>query len=108
MLHLLLFGCIIIKCLRHYKHLGFELSVMVFLLISMIGADPLATPDKHCFFYWLVIGRVASFKLAKQSERDDIIRNKFKICKMPKISIIIATFNAAKTLRTAKQKEMQH
>ena len=77
MLHLLLFGCIIIKCLRHYKHLGFELSVMVFLLISMIGADPLATPDKHCFFYWLVIGRVASFKLAKQSERDDIIRNKF-------------------------------
>ena len=77
MLHLLLFGCIIIKCLRHYKHLGFELSVMVFLLISMIGADPLATPDKHCFFYWLVIGRVASFKLAKLSERDDIIRNKF-------------------------------
>ena len=43
----------------------------------MSGADPLATPDKHCFFYWLVIGRVASFKLAKQSERDDIIRNKF-------------------------------
>lgn len=66
MLHLLLFGCIIIKCLRHYKHLGFELSVMVFLLISMIGADPLATPDKHCFFYWLVIGRVASFKLANR------------------------------------------
>lgn len=65
-LHLLLFGGIIIKCLRHYKYLGFELSVMVFLLLSMIGADPLATPDKHCFFYWLIIGRVSSFKLAKE------------------------------------------
>lgn len=67
-LHLFLFGCIVVKCLRHYKYLGFELSVMVFLLLSMIGADPLATPDKHCFFYWLIIGRVSSFKLAKQSE----------------------------------------
>lgn len=65
-LHLFLFGCIVVKCLRHYKYLGFELSVMVFLLLSMIGADPLATPDKHCFFYWLIIGRVSSFKLTKE------------------------------------------
>lgn len=66
-LHLFLFGYIIVKCLRHYKYLGFELSVMVFLLISMIGADPLATPDKHCFFYWLIIGRVSSFSPIKQN-----------------------------------------
>ncbi len=65
-LYLLLFGSVIIKCLRHYKYLGFELSVTIFLLISMIGADPLATPDKHCFFYWLIIGRVSSFKPAKE------------------------------------------
>lgn len=70
-LNLLLFGCIIIKCLRHYKYLGFELSIMIFLLISMIGADPLATPDKHCFLYWLIIGRVSSFKPAKEIACND-------------------------------------
>ncbi|WP_297182901.1 hypothetical protein [uncultured Phocaeicola sp.] len=65
-LHLLLFGCIIIKCVRYHRYLGFELSVMIFLLLSMIGAEPLATPDKHCFFYWLIMGRVSSFRLPKK------------------------------------------
>lgn len=75
-LHLFLFGCIVVKCLRHYKYLGFELSVMIFLLISMIGADPLATPDKHCFFYWLIIGRVSSFKPTEKNEENNIIGDK--------------------------------
>lgn len=38
-------------------------------MLSMIGADPLGTPDKHSFFYWLIIGRVSSFRGLKLSSK---------------------------------------
>lgn len=60
-IHILLIVCVMLKCMFHYKYLLFELSVMIFLLISMIGANPLSTLDKHCIIYWLIMGRVASF-----------------------------------------------
>jgi hypothetical protein len=60
--YMIIFIGIILKCILYYKHLIFELGVLLFLLLSMIGADPLATPDKHCLFYWLIIGRVAGYK----------------------------------------------
>lgn len=65
--HLLLFLFIIFKCVLNYRYLTFELSIMLFLMLSMIGADPLGTPDKHSFFYWLIIGRVSSFEGIKLS-----------------------------------------
>ena len=65
--HLALFIFIISKCIRNYKSLTFELSVMLFLMFSMIGADPLGTPDKHSLLYWLIIGRVASFGALKSA-----------------------------------------
>jgi len=64
-LHMTLFGFIILKCLSNFKKLTFELCIMCFLMVSMVGAEPLGTPDKHSFIYWLIMGRVASFKRIK-------------------------------------------
>lgn len=50
------------KCIKYFKYLPFELCIIVFFLITMIGANPLSTADKHCFIIWLIIGRVSSFK----------------------------------------------
>lgn len=61
-LHILLIVSIMLKCLMHYKFLLFEFATMAFLLISMIGANPLSTIDKHCIVFWLVMGRVATYK----------------------------------------------
>lgn len=61
-IYIILIVLVMIKCLFHPKHLLFEFSTMAFLLIAMIGAAPLSTIDKSCFVFWLVMGRVASFK----------------------------------------------
>lgn len=61
-IYIVFFILLIIKCIFHFKYLPFELSVLLFLLISMIGAAPLSTEDKHCFLFWLIIGRVSAFK----------------------------------------------
>lgn len=52
---------ILLKSLYYFRYLTFELCIICFLLISMIGANPLSTPDKHCFIFWLIMGLVASF-----------------------------------------------
>ena len=28
----------------------------------MVGANSITTPDKHCFIFWLIVGKIASFK----------------------------------------------
>lgn len=61
-LHIFLIACVMLKCMFYYRYLLFELSTMAFLLISMIGANPLSTLDKHSIVFWLVMGRVASYK----------------------------------------------
>lgn len=61
-IYIILIVLVMIKCLFHPKHLLFEFSTMAFLLIAMIGAAPLSTIDKSCFVFWLVMGRVASFR----------------------------------------------
>lgn len=53
----------VIKALFHFKHLGFELFVLLMLLVCMIGADPLSTSDKHCFLYWLALGQISRFNV---------------------------------------------
>ena len=32
------------------------------LLISMIGANPISTFDKHPIIYWMVLAQIANFK----------------------------------------------
>lgn len=60
----------VIKALFHFKHLGFELFVLLMLLVCMIGADPLSTSDKHCILYWLALGQVSRFNVRlKRSEK---------------------------------------
>lgn len=60
--YIFLIALVILKSLKNYKYLLFEMSTTVFLLVSMIGACPLSTVDKSSFVFWLVMGRVASFK----------------------------------------------
>ena len=55
----------LIKSLLNWKNLTFELCVLIFLLFSMSGADPLSFYELHSFFYWFVIGVVVSYKKVK-------------------------------------------
>lgn len=64
-IYVILIMLVILKCLKNYKFLLFEMSTMIFLLIAMIGAAPLSTIDKSCFIFWLIMGRVASFRKSK-------------------------------------------
>ena len=50
------------KCLKNFRYLSFELSIMLMLLISMIGANPISTFDKHPIIYWMVLAQIANFK----------------------------------------------
>lgn len=60
-IYIILITLIVLKCLVNFRNLPFELSCMLFLLISMIGANPLSTCDKHSLIFWLIIGRVSSY-----------------------------------------------
>ena len=64
-IYIILIVLVMVKCLFNFKYLLFEFSTMAFLLIAMIGAAPLSTIDKSSFVFWLVMGRVASFKKRK-------------------------------------------
>lgn len=61
----------IFKCLIYFKYLSFEFSILIFLLICMIGANPISTVDKHPIIYWIVIGQISNFeqKYAVNSHR---------------------------------------
>lgn len=61
-LYIILFLLLIIKCIRHFKYLTFELCIIIFYCITMVGANSITTPDKHCFIFWLIVGKIASFK----------------------------------------------
>lgn len=51
----------IIKCLKNFKYLAFDLSILFFLLICMVAANPISTFDKHPIIYWLILGGIANF-----------------------------------------------
>ena len=46
----LLIGLALLKCIRHFKYLGFEFAILLMLLISMIGANPISTSDNILLF----------------------------------------------------------
>lgn len=50
------------KCLVDFKHLSFELCLLIMLLVCMIGANPLSAGDKHTIIFWLALGQIARHK----------------------------------------------
>ena len=62
----LLIGLALLKCIKHFKYLGFEFAILLMLLISMIGANPISTSDKHPLIYWMIIGQIANFSIKKE------------------------------------------
>ncbi len=69
-----LFGIALLKGLYNFRYLYFETCLIIMVLICMIGADPLSIDDKHCFIYWLALGRVSSFNNKNEKE------NRFNRC----------------------------
>lgn len=55
------------KVIKYIKYLPLEFCILVFYIITMFGANSISTPDKHCFFFWLVIGKIATFKKNKSN-----------------------------------------
>lgn len=60
-LYLTMLIFVLVKCVYYWRYLGFELCVILFLMISMIGADPLSLINLQPILSWLVIGTVVSF-----------------------------------------------
>lgn len=64
-LFILLVVVCLMKCIRYLKNLSFEFCILILLLISMIGANPLTTADKHGFIFWYVIGQISVYNRKK-------------------------------------------
>lgn len=71
---MLIFVLCLVKSVIYFKHLYFELFIVLMLLICMIGADPLSTSDKHCIIYWLALGQISNFKM-NRNEKNKANRN---------------------------------
>ena len=63
---ILLIALSLLKTFYHFKYLAFEFAVIVMLLISMIGANPISTGDKHPLIYWMIIAQIANFSIKKR------------------------------------------
>lgn len=50
------------KCLLNLKDLSLEACYIMMLFVTMIGADPLSTGNKHCLFFYMIIGYVSAYK----------------------------------------------
>lgn len=57
----LLIAVAIRKCIKYFRFLPLELSIIFFFVLTMIGADSLSTADKHGFIFWVTLGRVSAF-----------------------------------------------
>lgn len=62
---------VLIKCVRFAGALSFELCVMLFLLVSMIGANPLT--QIHPYLFWIIIGRISAFNPSLQKKEKFVI-----------------------------------
>lgn len=62
----ILLSLLFLKCIKHFKYLHFELCILIFYTITMIGANSLTTADKHCFIFWLIAGRIAGYSKQKR------------------------------------------
>lgn len=64
-LYVVLISFGVIKSIRYFKYMPIEFCTIVFYSITMIGANSISTVDKHCFIFWITIGRIASFQKSK-------------------------------------------
>lgn len=63
---IILLSMLSLKCIKHFKFLHFEFCLLIFYMITMIGANSLTTADKHCFIFWLIAGRIAGYSTSKK------------------------------------------
>ena len=61
-LFILLVFCVFFKTIKYFRYLSLDFCIIVFYLVTMIGANSLSTVDKHSFIFWFTIGRISSFK----------------------------------------------
>lgn len=73
---LLIFGSGIVKALKNFEDLHFEFVILCFLLICMIGADPLSIFDKHCFLYWLALGQISKYR--RKRKENESMRQRYE------------------------------
>lgn len=58
-----LFGGLLLKALKNFKHLHFEGFIILFYLIAMIGAAPLEMSSQQNFMLWFCLGRIRQFSI---------------------------------------------
>ena len=56
--YILLFIYLIVNGMRNIKLNIFEIGVLIFYLIAMIGANPLSNQGIHTIFLWICCGRI--------------------------------------------------
>ena len=61
-LYILFVVVALFKAWINFRYLGFEFAMIFVLLISMIGANPLSTFDKHPVLFWMIFGQIANFR----------------------------------------------
>jgi hypothetical protein len=61
----LFLGLVVLKCVFNFKDLSFDLCIMIFLIISMIGANPLTNLGAHGPIFFLIMGHISSFKAVR-------------------------------------------
>lgn len=61
----LFLGLVVLKCAFNFKYLSFDLCIMIFLLVSMIGANPLTNIGTHGPIFFLIMGHISSFKAVR-------------------------------------------
>lgn len=60
--YLIIIGSVIIRGLNNFKYYYFELSVVLFYLLAMFGANPLSSEPLHTIIFWLCCGRIYNKK----------------------------------------------
>ena len=71
-LYILFFALLALKCLTNIKNLSFELSLMIFLFFSMIGANPLSNLGIHGPIVFIIMGHISSFKKIRKNRYRDM------------------------------------
>lgn len=72
--YMILFAFIFIKGLKNMKCNLFELGILSFYLIAMLGADCLSSPAMHSVVFWICCGRILNKNCLSYKERYNEVR----------------------------------
>ena len=75
-LFLLLLGLTLFKCILNLEDLSLEACYIMMMFVTMIGADPLSTGNKHCLLIYMIIGYVSAYKKRYYPNRSLAMLNK--------------------------------